>query len=120
MEPRESALWRGTSELSGGAQSGHFAWVRPRRPGARWDTLLEVESLSVSGLTLGDLLDLLDHCEDPIRIRTAGAGIANSFTHTLTHTHTRWFLWFTGTFHRRNGLYTVQAVCAIAQHLPYT
>ncbi len=26
------------------------------------------------GLTLGDLLDLLDHCEDPIRIKTAGAG----------------------------------------------
>ncbi len=44
-------------------------------------------------------------------------------THTYalyTHTHTRWFLWFTGTFHRRNGFYTVQAVCAIALHLPYT
>ncbi len=39
--------------------------------------------------------------------------------HTHTHTHTRWFLWFTGTFHRRNGFYTVQAVCAIALHLPY-
>ncbi len=34
-----------------------------------------------------------------------------------THTHTRWFLWFTGTLHRRNGFYTVQAVCAIALHL---
>ncbi len=41
-------------------------------------------------------------------------------THTHTHTHTCWFLWFTGTFHRRNGFYTVQAVCAIALHLPYT
>ncbi len=37
--------------------------------------------------------------------------------HTHTHTHTRWFLWFTGTFHMRNGFYTVQAVCAIALHL---
>ncbi len=37
--------------------------------------------------------------------------------HTHTHTHARWFLWFTGTFHRRNGFYTVQAVCAIALHL---
>ncbi len=37
-----------------------------------------------------------------------------------THTHTCWFLWFTGTFHRRNGFYTVQTVCAIALHLPYT
>ncbi len=35
------------------------------------------------------------------------------------NTHTR-FLWFTGTFHRRNGFYTVQTVCAIALHLPYT
>ncbi len=41
-------------------------------------------------------------------------------THTHTHTHSCWFLWFTGTFHRRNGFYTVQAVCAIALHLPYT
>ncbi len=43
-----------------------------------------------------------------------------SHTHTHTHTHTCWFLWFTGTLHRRNGFYTVQAVCAIALHLPYT
>ncbi len=41
-------------------------------------------------------------------------------THTHTHTHTRWFLWFTGTLHRRNGFYTVQTVCAIALHLPLT
>ncbi len=49
---------------------------------------------------------------------------AHARTHTHTHTHTRphtcWFLWFTGTFHRRNGFYTVQTVCAIALHLPYT
>ncbi len=38
-------------------------------------------------------------------------------THTHTHTHTRCFLWFTGTFHRRNGFYTVQTVSAIALHL---
>ncbi len=38
-------------------------------------------------------------------------------THTHTHTHTRWFLWFTGTLHRRNGFYTVQTVSAIALHL---
>ncbi len=42
------------------------------------------------------------------------------FTLSLTHRHTCWFLWFTGTLHRRNGFYTVQAVCAIALHLPYT
>ncbi len=43
-----------------------------------------------------------------------------SHTQTHTHTHTRWFLWFTGTLHRRNVFYTVQTVCAIALHLPYT
>ncbi len=37
--------------------------------------------------------------------------------HLFTHTQTRWFLWFTGTFHRRNGSYSVQTVCAIALHL---
>ncbi len=47
----------------------------------------------------------------------------NSFSHTLTHTHTLahvGFPCFMGTFHRRNGFYTVQSVCAIALHLPYT
>ncbi len=44
----------------------------------------------------------------------------HTHTYTHTHTHTFWFLWFTGTFHRRNGFYTVQTVCAIALHLPYT
>ncbi len=41
-------------------------------------------------------------------------------THAHAHTHTKtcWFLWFTGTFHRRNGFYTIQAECAIALHLP--
>ncbi len=42
-------------------------------------------------------------------------GIPVTMTHT--HTHTCWFLWFTGTLHRRNGFYTVQTVCAIALHL---
>ncbi len=41
-------------------------------------------------------------------------------THTHTRTHTVWHMWFTGTLHRRNGFYTVQTVCAIALHLPYT
>ncbi len=44
----------------------------------------------------------------------------HTHTHIHTHTHTCWFLWFTGTLHRRNGFYTVQTVCAIALHQPYT
>ncbi len=47
---------------------------------------------------------------------------SNTHTHThLKHTHTHTFVfWFMGTLHRRNGFYTVQSVCAIALHLPYT
>ncbi len=38
-----------------------------------------------------------------------------------THTHTHTFVFVkVGTSHRRNGFYTVQTVCAIALHLPYT
>ncbi len=40
-----------------------------------------------------------------------------SLSHTHTHTHTRWFL---GTFHKRNGFYTVQTVYDIALQQPYT
>ncbi len=39
---------------------------------------------------------------------------------SVSKTHTCWFLWFTGTLHRCKGFYTVQTVCAIALHLPYT
>ncbi len=38
-------------------------------------------------------------------------------TQTQTQTQTHTFLWKVGTFHRRNGFYTVQTVCAIALHL---
>ncbi len=37
-------------------------------------------------------------------------------THTHTHTHMLVFMVY-GDFHRRNGFYTVQTVCAIALHL---
>ncbi len=36
----------------------------------------------------------------------------HSNTHTHTHTHTHcWFLWFTGTLHRRNGFYCTSCMC---------
>ncbi len=42
----------------------------------------------------------------------------NTSKHTHTHTHTHVYLAIQmGTFHRRNGFYTVQTVCAIALHL---
>ncbi|XP_052461191.1 membrane-associated guanylate kinase, WW and PDZ domain-containing protein 1 isoform X4 [Carassius gibelio] len=76
---RWSAVWRDSAgrlplELSGGAETGHFIWIRPARPGIQRDILLEVEGLCVSGLPLYDVLDVLKNCEDPIRIKTAKAG----------------------------------------------
>ncbi|XP_073675620.1 membrane-associated guanylate kinase, WW and PDZ domain-containing protein 1 isoform X3 [Garra rufa] len=76
---RECAVWRESSgrlplELSGGAETGHFVWVCPARSGAQRDILLEVEGLSVSGLPLYDVLNVLKNCEDPVRIKTVKAG----------------------------------------------
>uniref|UniRef100_A0A8C1QJJ9 Membrane-associated guanylate kinase, WW and PDZ domain-containing protein 1 n=1 Tax=Cyprinus carpio TaxID=7962 RepID=A0A8C1QJJ9_CYPCA len=75
----QTAVWRDSAgrlplELYGGAESGHFIWIRPARPGAQRDILLEVEGLCVSGLPLYDVLDVLKNCEDPVRIKTAKAG----------------------------------------------
>ncbi len=57
------------------------------------------------------------------RTHTRTAHTPHTYTHTHAHTHTHthvvfYGLW--GTLHRRNGFYTVQTVCAIALHLPYT
>ncbi len=60
------------------------------------------------------------HTHTHTHSHTHSKSLTHSHSHTHTHTHTCWFLWFTGTLHRRNGFYTVQAVCAIALHLPYT
>ncbi len=46
--------------------------------------------------------------------------ISSHHTHTHTHTHTHvGFPCFMGTFHRRNGFYTVQTVYSIPLHCPY-
>lgn len=76
---RECAVWLDSSgrlplEVSGGAEKGHFIWICPVRPGADRDILLEVEGLSVSGLPLYDVLNVLKNCEDPVRIKTVKAG----------------------------------------------
>ncbi len=62
----------------------------------------------------------LSFCDDKVVSVCTHTHTPHTHTHPHTHHHTRWFLWFTGTFHRRNGFYTVQTVCAIALHLPYT
>ncbi|XP_067268968.1 membrane-associated guanylate kinase, WW and PDZ domain-containing protein 1 isoform X2 [Pseudorasbora parva] len=84
----ERALWRVAGrlplELSGGAENGRFVYIRPRSSSAHRDIqlevkgqpdiLLEVEGQPVSGLPLYDVLNVLQNCEDPIRIRTVKAG----------------------------------------------
>ncbi len=66
------------------------------------------------------------HAHTHTRTHTHTHAHTHTCTHTHTHTHARThahihtFLWFTGTLHRRNGFCTVQTVCAIALHLPYT
>jgi len=76
---RERALWRDSAgrlpvELSGGSDTGRFTWIRPLASHTYEDVLLEVEDLPVSGRPLCDVLHLLTHCGDPIRIRTVKAG----------------------------------------------
>ncbi|XP_067251682.1 membrane-associated guanylate kinase, WW and PDZ domain-containing protein 1 isoform X4 [Chanodichthys erythropterus] len=76
---RERALWRDAAgrlplELSGGAETGCFIWICPLRSAAHRDILLEVEALPVSGLLLSDVLNVLNNCEDPIRIKTVKSG----------------------------------------------
>ncbi len=63
----------------------------------------------------------LSHSHTHTHTHTHTLSLSHTRTHAHTHTHTRarWFLRFTGTLHRRNGLYTVQkqTVCVIALHL---
>ncbi len=78
--------------------------------------------ISESKVNPGQLLRIT---EEQMNVQASDGGLVSvlgdhTHAHAHTHTHTCWFLWFTGTFHRRNGFYTVQAVCAIALHLPYT
>lgn len=73
---RESAVWRGAGghlplAVSGGSESGQFLWVGPLNSSSPPELLLELQGLRVSGLPLYALLELLETCGDPLRIRTA-------------------------------------------------
>ncbi|XP_051949853.1 membrane-associated guanylate kinase, WW and PDZ domain-containing protein 1-like isoform X1 [Xyrauchen texanus] len=76
---RECAVWRDaagrlTVQVSGGAETGHFICIGPIQEGVQRDILLEVEDLAVSGLPLYDVRNVLENCEDPIRIKTVKSG----------------------------------------------
>ncbi len=74
-------------------------------------TLIETKCF-IWTITKWDLVHF--HTHTHARMYTHAHAHTNTHTHTHTHTHTCWFLWFTGTLHRRNGFYTVQTVCAIS------
>lgn len=70
-------------QLLGGAENGEFAYVcRVNENGVVYrngklsegDLLLEVETLSVSGLPLYDVLTVIKNCKGPIRLKAVRQG----------------------------------------------
>uniref|UniRef100_A0A8C6TS23 Membrane associated guanylate kinase, WW and PDZ domain containing 1a n=1 Tax=Neogobius melanostomus TaxID=47308 RepID=A0A8C6TS23_9GOBI len=70
-------------ELRGGAENGEFAYIGEVREDAvlyqdgklcEGELLLEVEGLSVAGLPLYDIYNVMKYCEDPIRLKSVRQG----------------------------------------------
>uniref|UniRef100_A0A8C1VUY1 Membrane-associated guanylate kinase, WW and PDZ domain-containing protein 1 n=1 Tax=Cyprinus carpio TaxID=7962 RepID=A0A8C1VUY1_CYPCA len=70
-------------QLLGGAENGEFAYIGPVNGNAvqyrhgkvsEGELLLEVETLSVSGLPLYDVLTVIKNCKGPIRLKTVRQG----------------------------------------------
>ncbi|XP_066526206.1 membrane-associated guanylate kinase, WW and PDZ domain-containing protein 1b isoform X2 [Hoplias malabaricus] len=91
---RESAVPRealaGPRALQGGAERGQFVLAGVVDPGAvthgavdEGDVVLEVEGLSVSGLPLYDVLNLVKNCRGPVRLKTVSQG--NKLNKDLKH-----------------------------------
>ncbi|XP_043107193.1 membrane-associated guanylate kinase, WW and PDZ domain-containing protein 1b isoform X7 [Puntigrus tetrazona] len=79
-------------KLLGGAENGEFACVGPVNGNAvqyrhgkvsEGELLLEVETLSVSGLPLYDVLTVIKNCKGPIRLKTVRQG--NKLNKDLKH-----------------------------------
>ncbi len=91
-------------------------------PGERWGLAecgrLEPWPVGFSFYPVNSIcvISLHAHAHTHTHTHTHAHAHARTHTHTHTHTHTRWFLWFTGTLHRRNGfiLYKLYVL------LPYT
>ncbi len=60
------------------------------------------------------------HCFKLVWCSDVQISAINKSNKNNNNTQSFFFLWFTGTLHRRNGFYTVKTACAIALHLPYT
>lgn len=74
------------AELLGGAENGEFAYIGQVNENAvvykngkliEGEILLEVETLSVSGLPLYDVLTVIKNCKGAIRLKTVRQGKGN-------------------------------------------
>ncbi len=92
---RTQRIWRRSLNMSSGPSTKLRSW----RLGFQW-----------AG-------EFSTHTRTHARTHTHTHTHTQTHRHAHTHTHTVWHMLFTGTLRRRNGFYTVQAVCAIALHL---
>uniref|UniRef100_A0A493TMB8 PDZ domain-containing protein n=1 Tax=Anas platyrhynchos platyrhynchos TaxID=8840 RepID=A0A493TMB8_ANAPP len=73
-------------ELKGGAENGQFPYLGEVKPGkvayeggsklVPEELLLEVNETPVAGLTIRDVLAVIKHCKDPIRLKCVKQGKA--------------------------------------------
>lgn len=71
-------------ELKGGAENGQFPYLGEVKPGkvayesgsklASEELLLEVNETPVAGLTIRDVLAVIKHCKDPLRLKCVKQG----------------------------------------------
>uniref|UniRef100_A0A8C3IRU0 PDZ domain-containing protein n=1 Tax=Chrysemys picta bellii TaxID=8478 RepID=A0A8C3IRU0_CHRPI len=71
-------------ELKGGAENGQFPYLGEVKPGkvayesgsklVPEELLLEVNETPVAGLTIRDVLAVIKHCKDPIRLKCVKQG----------------------------------------------
>lgn len=88
---RERAVPRGARgelavRLHGGAERGQFVFVDRVDPPTDGndavgvgELVLEVEAVSVSGLPLYDVMNIVDNCTGPVRIKTVPQGKSKFF-----------------------------------------
>ncbi|EPY80880.1 membrane-associated guanylate kinase, WW and PDZ domain-containing protein 3-like protein [Camelus ferus] len=72
-------------ELKGGAENGQFPYLGEVKPGkvayesgsklVSEELLLEVNETPVAGLTIRDVLAVIKHCKDPLRLKCVKQGI---------------------------------------------
>lgn len=80
-------------ELKGGAENGQFPYLGEVKPGkvayeggsklVPEELLLEVNETPVAGLTIRDVLAVIKHCKDPIRLKCVKQGKAGTDPPTL-------------------------------------